>query len=111
MEKKNCWEIMKCGREPGMVDGEAHITCPAAHEYRLNGMHGGINAGRACWVVPGTVCHGETQGIFATKVQACLECPFYQRVLSEEGSVFRHAHQLMRELVEMADLLNLDAST
>lgn len=100
----NCWEIMKCGRELTMVDGEARIMCPAASEYRLHGYHGGINGGRACWVVPATVCGGETQGIFANKVQACLECRFYKKVQSEEGVQFLRARQLMDKLDERGRL-------
>ena len=48
---KNCWEHKKCGREPGGSETESLGVCPAAVESRLDGVHGGRNAGRACWIV------------------------------------------------------------
>jgi hypothetical protein len=58
MSKPNCWEFMKCGRQPR---GERVATlgvCPAATEKKLDGTHHGKNAGRACWAVAGTLCEG-----------------------------------------------------
>lgn len=51
MKKINCWEFKKCGRESGGAHAYDFGVCPAATEKRLNGTHGGKNAGRACWVV------------------------------------------------------------
>ena len=58
--------------------------CPAATFKKLDGVHGGKNAGRACWVIAGTFCHGETKGCFAKKITHCHECEFYQEVRNED---------------------------
>lgn len=50
MSKLNCWEFMNCERH----DGGSHVSdlgiCPATKEMRLDGVHGGSNAGRSCWL-------------------------------------------------------------
>jgi len=84
MAKKNCWEFKKCGREPGGANAEKMGTCPTALDERLHGVHGGRNAGRACWVVAGTLCDGEVQGTFASKYGYCEKCDFYLLVQKEE---------------------------
>ncbi|MBI5638896.1 MAG: hypothetical protein HZA17_00575 [Nitrospirae bacterium] len=89
MSKLNCWELKKCGRQTG---GE-HVSdlgiCPVAQEDRLHGIHGGINAGRSCWVVSGTLCKGEVQGTFARKFKNCEICDFYRTVKKEEFPNFQ----------------------
>lgn len=84
MSKKNCWEVMKCGREPGGVNTYECAICPAAIEIRANGINGGKNGGRACWAIAGTFCCGKIQGTFTEKHAGCLECEFYKLVTSEE---------------------------
>ncbi|MFH1238746.1 MAG: hypothetical protein V1653_01375 [bacterium] len=88
MEKKkqNCWEYKKCGREPGGEKTSELGVCPAAIELAADGIHGGKNGGRCCWVIAGTLCKGEIQGSFAKKfVQNCQKCDFYILVKREEG--------------------------
>ena len=80
--KTNCWEFNGCN--PVLKCDE----CPVTSEKRLNGIHGGNNAGRACWVVTGTLCKGEISGTFAQKYKDCHECGFYKFVAKEEGSHF-----------------------
>ncbi len=88
MGKQNCWEMKKCGREiGGSKTGELGV-CPSATESRLNGAHEGKFAGRACWVVAGTLCGGQEQGSFAQKYHNCEKCDFYRLVKQEEGSRF-----------------------
>ena len=82
--KLNCWEAMGCGREPGGKNAEELGICPAAAEEHLDAIHGGRNAGRACWVVAGTLCSGEVHGTFAHKYKDCGICEFYQKVKREE---------------------------
>jgi hypothetical protein len=82
--KKNCWEYKKCGREPNGVNVQALGICPVATEKRLDSVHGGKNAGRACWVVGGTFCQGKVQGTFALKYDTCIDCDFYKLVKGEE---------------------------
>lgn len=98
MAKTNCWEFKKCGREKGGVKtGELGI-CPASIEPRLNGLHGGRNGGRSCWVMGGTLCGGKVQGSFAAKLGNCLKCEFYQAVKKEEGSQFTGTKEILTKL-------------
>jgi len=82
--KINCWEFMKCGREPGRNKVKKMRVCPAATEQRLDGMNGGKNGGRACWVVARTLCNGEAQGTLSGKIATCGGCNFYNFVNKEE---------------------------
>jgi hypothetical protein len=83
--KQNCWEYKLCGREPGGENADDFGICPSAIEEKLDGIHGGKNAGRACWAVAGTISEGKTQGTFAKKQDMCSNCDFYQIVRDEEG--------------------------
>lgn len=99
MEKKNCWEFMKCGREPGGARTDLGI-CAAAVEHRLNRIHEGWNAGRACWIVAGTLCGGQEQGTFAQKYHNCEKCDFYKTVKAEERHQFTLSPMLLKRLNE-----------
>ena len=84
MSKLNCWEYKKCERQPGgMLAGELGI-CPASLLDKLNGVHEGKNAGRACWAIAGTFCGGTVQGTEAQKQHNCWKCDFFQHVRKEE---------------------------
>ncbi len=98
MVKTNCWELMQCGREPGGIRTGQLGVCPASTEQRLDGTHNGKNAGRACWVVAGTLCKGEVQGLFAKKYQECSRCRFYVQVRDEEFPRFTLAPTLLSKL-------------
>ena len=98
-KKQNCWEFMKCGREPGGSRNDLGI-CPSATEQKLNGVHGGRHAGRACWVVAGTMCGGIVQGTFARKYEACEKCEFYKKVVDEEGKTYLLSMFLLKRLKE-----------
>lgn len=98
MAKKNCWEVMKCGREPGGKNAEELGVCPAAVDARLEGVHGGKHAGRACWVIAGTFCEGNVQGTFAQKLTDCALCEFYHQVRKEEGSAYQTSLVLLKRL-------------
>ena len=82
--KQNCWEFKKCGREPGGPKTNEFGPCPVASYSALNGMHGGKNAGRACWVVKGSLCGGRVQGDEQQKRASCWECDFLKLVRKEE---------------------------
>lgn len=88
MDKTNCWEHKGCKKE----------ECPAHSEKRLDGTHGGINAGRACWVVAGTRCGGAVQGVYAQKVGNCMKCDFYELVAREEKMNLRNGMVLLELL-------------
>jgi len=96
--KKNCWEVKQCGREPSGDKVEELGVCPAAVEVLLDAVHGGKNAGRACWVVAGTLCKGEVQGTFAKKFEACEKCEFYLQVREEEFPQFVFSSVLLNKL-------------
>ena len=82
--KTNCWEYMKCGQESPVGGTSGLSTCPTLRERSLDKIHGGCNAGRACWVITGTMCGGKIQGVFAEKYGKCVMCDFYKSVRSEE---------------------------
>lgn len=96
--KRNCWEIRGCGREAGGADVSVHGICPAYTDERLDGVHGGKNAGRACWMVAGTFCGGELQGTFAEKEKNCLKCEVYRSIKEEERPRFMMSAELFRLL-------------
>jgi len=98
MEKQNCWEFMDCGREANGARANELGVCPASTEKRLDGIHGGRNAGRACWVVAGTLCRGEVQGTFAKKYDNCTRCNFYKYVKLEENGSFMLSMSLLARL-------------
>jgi len=100
MERRlNCWEYKKCGYGP-KGHKYNHLTCPTVTESRLDGVHNGFQAGRACWVIAGTYCNGSVQGKFAQKYNTCMHCDFYQKVLEEEGHKFEITLLLMKRLRE-----------
>ena len=96
--KKNCWELHRCGRQPGGEKVSELGVCPAAVEKKLDGVHGGKYAGRACWAVAGTMCGGKVRGVFAAKYRDCLKCPFYLKVMEEEGKQLVPSKELLRRL-------------
>ena len=100
MTKLNCWEVKGCGREPDGQKVRELGICPAATEGRLDGVHGGKNAGRSCWVAVGTLCGGQVQGTFAMKYSGCKLCQFYQQVQKEEWPHFRLSANLLSMVTE-----------
>ncbi|MCF8044742.1 MAG: protein kinase [Desulfarculaceae bacterium] len=86
-EKDNCWEYMKCGKEPGGANVTESGVCPAALDTSNDGVNSGRCAGRFCWAVAGTMCGGAIQESFAEKRKSCLKCIFYKKVRAEEGSM------------------------
>ena len=88
MKRRNCWEAMACGREPGGSRAAELGVCPAALSGPGDGVHRGTFRGRFCWQVPGTLCGGEVQGTFAKKMVHCLNCRFLQLVQDQESRSF-----------------------
>ena len=82
--KLNCWEAKRCGREPGGSKAEELGVCPVTTDADLSGGHGGRNAGRACWIVAGSLCGGKIQGTYAKKLNNCWRCEFMNLVKKEE---------------------------
>ncbi|MCZ7583707.1 MAG: hypothetical protein M5R36_10445 [Deltaproteobacteria bacterium] len=75
----NCWEFVRCGREPGGNRAEKLGVCPTAVARPLHGVHGGVNGGRACWTVAGTMSSDRKPvGNVACKLGNCRICLFLQ---------------------------------
>ncbi|MBI5102677.1 MAG: hypothetical protein HZB33_12715 [Nitrospirae bacterium] len=97
-KKINCWEFKKCGRETGGSHVHDLGVCPAAEESALDGTHGGVNAGRSCWVLAGTLCKNKVQGTFAQKYKDCEICDFYKKVREEEFPKFVLSSLLLKKI-------------
>lgn len=82
--KKNCWEVLKCGREEGGKNAELMGVCPSYTSSEFDGVNNGKNGGRFCWAIAGTLCTGKVAGTFAKKLENCIECNFFKEVFSEE---------------------------
>ena len=87
--KQNCWEFKGC---------QSKKDCPVFGEYRLDGEHGGFNAGRTCWVVAGTFSSETVQGKFARETSSCRKCDFYQLVYEQEHDDFKMSASLWPKL-------------
>jgi hypothetical protein len=99
--KQNCWEYKKCGRERGGSKESELGICPAAMEKKLDGIHGGSNAGRSCWIVVGTFCSDEIRGKASKeKIETCTGCNFYKVVKTEEHPSFVFSGTLLTQMME-----------
>lgn len=98
MGNLNCWEFMKCGREPGGTKANELGVCIACSEARVDGMHGGKNGGRVCWAIAGTFCLGKAQCSFLKRMENCFECSFYIMVKSEMELDFKKTSDIYNRL-------------
>ncbi len=80
--RRNCWEILDCGR------AEGPNPCPAATDRSVDGLNGGKAGGRICWALAGTFCGGVRQGTFARKRPTCMSCAVFLEVSGEEAEGF-----------------------
>ena len=106
MEKINCWEHRKCGREPGGINVAELGICPATIPGEGSGSNSGRNRGRICWAISGTLCGGKAQGTYAKKQYTCLDCFFYEKVKKEEGKEFRLQPLREKEATEDKEVLS-----
>ena len=98
MDRRNCWEVCRCGREPGGNRADTEGICPAAVAQEFDGINGGRNGGRVCWAISGTVCNGCVQGTFAEKLPSCVMCDFFRQVkLRERAEFVMHPLKRTRE--------------
>ena len=100
MSGKNCWEFESCGREVNGKNVRELGVCPAVTESKLNGINGGVNGGRACWAIAGTLCGGTIQGTYAQKLGNCLSCKFFSYVRNEQGDDFVNSKQIFKVLAQ-----------
>ena len=98
MGRKNCWEYFECGRQPGGEKVGELGVCPAAKEGNLHGLNEGINGGRSCWAIAGTLCKGQTQGSYAQKLGDCLGCEFYASVRQDQGGALITTKDILKKL-------------
>jgi len=63
----NCWELKKCGRQAGGLKAKELGVCPAYPDH-----------GTTCAHIAGTLCGGQVQGSFASKLVNCMKCDFYK---------------------------------
>ncbi|WP_417909173.1 two-CW domain-containing protein [Candidatus Electronema sp. PJ] len=100
MAKRNCWEVKQCGRQPGGINAKRDGICPAATLTAINGTNGGLNGGRACWALTGTMSGpaDKVQGTFARDLSSCYACKFYEQVMCEELDNFEGTVQIVRKL-------------
>lgn len=87
-KRRNCWEFMNCGREPGGVNTAKMGTCSAALPSRYDGVNKGHYAGRFCWVLSGLPAKADEQGAYARKLLSCVDCEFFKLIQEEEGGHF-----------------------
>jgi hypothetical protein len=103
MDKLNCWEYKRCGRQPcGACVAELGV-CPAAMEKKADGFNGGKNAGRVCWAIANTLCNGKVQGSLVEKINDCMECDFFKLVSAQEGFSFKGCHEFLLKLKSQED--------
>ena len=89
MDKYNCWEFNNCGREKGGRKVKSHGLCPVSLITALDGVNGGKNGGRYCWsITNGGSGHKKDICIRAKDYPDCVDCPFYQKVMEEDGEDF-----------------------
>ncbi|OGR01498.1 MAG: hypothetical protein A2511_02250 [Deltaproteobacteria bacterium RIFOXYD12_FULL_50_9] len=84
----NCWEFIQCGRERNGARTVELGVCPASTDSRLDNFHLGVNGGRICWLVDGTLCDVSVRGNSCAgkveKIRRCLKCGFYNHVKTQE---------------------------
>jgi len=78
---------------PGGAHADDRGVCPVATYTVLNNVHGGLNAGRSCWVVTGSLCGDRVQGDEQQKRTACWECAFFKLVQKEEEATAQGFYQ------------------
>jgi hypothetical protein len=96
MARQNCWEFKRCGRQPG-GDRVAELgVCPASTLEKATGINGGVNGGRACWAIVGTLCKGQVQDNIVAKLRHCAKCDFRLTTAREEGATLVDPTSIMR---------------
>ena len=88
MTRKNCWEVIQCGRQPGGNTAEELGVCPASLPSQHDGTNNGKHGGRLCWAIAGTFCGGKPQGSGVEKIMDCIHCKFLKQVHDEESNDF-----------------------
>jgi DNA-binding XRE family transcriptional regulator len=61
---KSCWDVQGC-------PAETRGKCPAWE----------FQCGHLCWFISGTICHGEVQGDWKSKMKICRKCEVFRSML------------------------------
>jgi len=69
--KTPCWKFIGCG-----IEKDTTRNCPAYPYF-----------GRICFGVAGTFCEHGISGIYASKIEECAKCPFYQELSKKADQV------------------------
>lgn len=96
MNKKNCWEFTKCGREPEGCNASKFGICPVSTFTIADGFCEGKNGGRACSHISKALdlepVNGNktpiVDGLFKKKINRCESCDFYNELKNEYGKNF-----------------------
>jgi hypothetical protein len=97
--KKNCWEFKGCGQERRGRKNSL-VKCPVPEMTSADGINGGKNAGRICWLIANTMCKGDTESTFEAMIKTCGECDFYKLVKAEGGKTVMLSIDMLREVYE-----------
>lgn len=89
---RNCWEVMKCGRENGGQMALEIGECLASSCVQANGLHQGMNAGRVCWAIAGSYCDNKATCMFAIRMNGCDNCSFYKMVRVEQSGDYKSVY-------------------
>jgi hypothetical protein len=85
MHKLNCWQFKNCGKEPGGQNVKKSGICPIALESSANGLNGGVNGGRICWVIADILKQCVVRCDKLHRKHECFACDFRYKVVIEEG--------------------------
>jgi hypothetical protein len=95
---------MKCGREIGGDRAVELGICPVSSEFSADGLNGGVNGGRICWIMDKNGCNNKVM----QRADFCFQCEFRYRVMNEEGliNVCKATGFLLSNLADKKDLTN-----
>jgi hypothetical protein len=85
VRKYNCWDFMKSGKGPSGNRSEKYDVCPIASESAANGLNGGENGGRICWIIAENGCKCNVKCSVRNIGHSCFQCEFRYKVMAEEG--------------------------
>lgn len=96
MKKINCWEFMRCGREPEGSNVSRLGICPVTTFVRADGFCEGTNGGRACAYLSRIYdldCNASRRlslkdVLVDKKTHRCENCNFYEVLKNEHGEKF-----------------------
>jgi hypothetical protein len=76
---------MQCGREPGGKYKNKYETCPVSTKAVANGLNGGENGGRICWIIAESGCKCKVKCSVRNVRHSCFQCEFRYKIMAEEG--------------------------